>query len=114
MSATTRRAWLEQSSSFASAVTTGLPLMRSAAGPTSVGRDRKLKLVVVGGHVDDPQSGCGGTMALYANMRHEVVALSLTHGDSGPIATKLGIPPKELAAKRSADAIKSCSILGSR
>jgi LmbE family N-acetylglucosaminyl deacetylase len=110
----TRRAWLKTSSGLAGAVTTGLPLMQSSSGQTSSARQGKLKLGVVGGHVDDPQSGCGGTMALYANMRHEVVALSLTHGDSDPIATKLGMPPKELAAKRSADAIKSCSILGSR
>jgi LmbE family N-acetylglucosaminyl deacetylase len=110
----TRRTWLGRSSRLAGAVTTGLPLMQSASNPTSSTRQRKLKLVVVGGHVDDPQSGCGGIMALYANLRHEVVALSLTHADSEPIASKLGMEPKELAAKRSADAIKSCDLLGSR
>jgi LmbE family N-acetylglucosaminyl deacetylase len=110
----TRRAWLGRSSRLAGAVTTGLPLMQSTSSQTSPARQRKLKLVAVGGHVDDPQSGCGGTMALYANLGHEVIALSLTHGDSKSIATKVGMPPKELAAKRSADAIKSCAILRGR
>ena len=99
MDSITRRTWLGQSSRLAGAVTTGLPLMPSANNQTSSTRQRKLKLVVVGGHVDDPQSGCGGTMALYANLRHEVVALSLTHGDSDPIATKLGMAPKSLKSE---------------
>ncbi|PYV83143.1 MAG: PIG-L family deacetylase [Acidobacteria bacterium] len=110
----TRRAWLRRSSRLAGAVTTGLPLVGSGGGQTPAARQRKLKLVAVGAHVDDPQSGCGGTMALYANLGHEVVALSLTHGDSESIASELRMPPNELAAKRSADAVRSCAILKGR
>jgi len=75
---------------------------------------RKLKVVVVGAHVDDPQSGCGGTIARYADLDHDVVALSLTRGDSESIAVSLHLPPEELAAKRFADAQRSCALLHCR
>ncbi len=92
----------------------GLPPLASPEPGNSSAPQRKLKVLAVGGHVDDPQGGCGGTLALYADQGHEVVLLSLTHGDSQPIATQLGISNKELAARRSADAIKSCAILRAR
>src|SRR5438105_13106148 len=105
----TRRDWLKLSSALGA----GLPLVGCAGAPEGSPR-RKLKVVAVGGHVDDPQAGCGGTMALYANLGHDVVAISLTHGDSESIAKGLRMPEKELAAKRSADAVTSCEILKSR
>jgi len=79
-----------------------MALASSAKGP--------LRAVFVGGHPDDPQSGCGGTMALYSNASHKVVALFLTRGEKG-------IPGKsdqETAAIRTAEAQKSCEILGAR
>ncbi len=76
--------------------------------------DRKLKVVVVGAHVDDPQPGCGGTIARYADLDHDVVALSLTRGDSESIAASLHLPPQELAAKRYAYAQRSCDLLRCR
>jgi hypothetical protein len=39
-----------------------LPLVMAAANQTP-SEQRKLKVVVVGAHVDDAQSGCGGTIA---------------------------------------------------
>ena len=33
-------------------------------------KDKKLKIVCVGGHPDDPESGCGGTLALLAAEGH--------------------------------------------
>jgi LmbE family N-acetylglucosaminyl deacetylase len=41
---------------------------------------RKLRVVAVGGHGDDPQTCAGGTLALFADQGHDVVALSLTGG----------------------------------
>lgn len=41
---------------------------------------RKLNVVGVGGHFDDPQTCAGGTLTLYAEQGHNVVALSLTGG----------------------------------
>ena len=88
-----------------------LPLVMAAAPDKTPSAERKLKVVVVGAHVDDPQSGCGGTIARCADLGHEVVALSLTRGDSESIAASLHMPPQELAARRYADAQRSCALL---
>jgi len=82
---------------------------KNLAGPR-----KKLKVVVVGAHVDDPQSGCGGTIALCTQLSHEVVALSLTRGDSDSIARSLQMAPLALAAKRYEDAVRSCAFLNCR
>jgi LmbE family N-acetylglucosaminyl deacetylase len=69
-----------------------------------------LKVIVAGGHPDDPESGCGGTMALYADLGHEVVAMYLTRGEAG-------IPGKahqETAQIRTAEAQAACDILQAR
>src|SRR2546427_6250431 len=68
----------------------------------------RLTVVCVGAHPDDPESGCGGTLARYAELGHEVIVLYLTRGERGIRDTGL-----EAAAKlRSAEAEKACSILG--
>jgi N-acetylglucosamine malate deacetylase 1 len=110
---TTRRDWLRLSTSLVG-IGIGLPLAGCAGGPEQAIPDRKLKVVAVGAHVDDAQAGCGGTMALYADRGHEVAALSLTHGDSESIARGLRMPEKELAARRSAEAVTSCDLLRAR
>src|SRR3989442_13737789 len=92
---TTRRDWLKLG------LGAGLPLAGCAGAPEGSPR-RKLKVVAVGGHVDDPQAGCGGTMALYANLGADGAAMFLTPGDSEWIAKGVRIPEKELARKRSA------------
>src|SRR5690242_21705315 len=91
-----------------------LPLLMADRAEKGQAAQRKLKAVVVGAHVDDPQSGCGGTIAHYADLTHEVVALSLTRGDSESIAASLHMPPQELAARRYADAQRSCELLHCR
>jgi LmbE family N-acetylglucosaminyl deacetylase len=91
-----------------------LPLLIAGASDSTRSPQRKLKVVVVGAHVDDPQSGCGGTIARYADLGHDVVALSLTRGDSESIAANLHMPPQELAATRYADAQRSCALLHCR
>lgn len=91
-----------------------IPSMISGDASQAQAVQRKLKVVVVGAHVDDAQSGCGGTIARYADLSHDVIALSLTRGDSESIAAALHMPPSELAAKRYADALKSCALLNCR
>lgn len=86
----------------------GLPLANGFADEGAP--SRKLKVIVVGGHPDDPESGCGGTMALYASHGHEVVALYLTRGEAG-------IPGKshdEAANIRTAESQRACQILKAR
>jgi len=87
-----------------------LPVGRVDAEEKSSEAQRKLKVVVVGGHFDDPQSCAGGTMALYADLGHEVVALSLTGGP----APDADVVPQDRQTKRHVEAIKSASILGAR
>ena len=45
---------------------------------------RKLKLIVTGGHPGDPEYGCGGTIARYTDLGHEVVLLYLNKGECRP------------------------------
>jgi LmbE family N-acetylglucosaminyl deacetylase len=83
-----------------------LPLAGLAAGPPPPAR--RLRIVCVGGHPDDPESGCGGTLARYAALGHSVTIVYLTRGEAG-------IPGKshaEAAAIRSAECQAACKILG--
>jgi len=68
------------------------------------------KVVVAGGHPDDPESGCGGTIARYADAGHEVVAIYLTRGEAGMPGTCY----EEAARIRSAEAEKVCKIMKAR
>jgi N-acetylglucosamine malate deacetylase 1 len=61
----------------------------------------KLKIVVVGAHPDDPETGCGGTIARYADAGHDVTVLYLTHGK----------PPEEAGRIRTAECQQACKVL---
>lgn len=81
----------------------GLPL--SAQDKTTM--QGKLKIVVAGAHPDDPETICGGTMALLANLGHEVISLYLTHGEAGIE----GVSHPEAAKIRTQEAFQACKIL---
>ena len=66
---------------------------------------RKLKVVVAGGHPGDPEYGCGGTIARYADSGHEVALLYLNDG------VPAGKPKDDV---RVAEARRACEILGAR
>jgi LmbE family N-acetylglucosaminyl deacetylase len=44
---------------------------------------RRLHVVVVGAHPDDPETGCGGTIAKLTSDGHRVTVLYLTRGEAG-------------------------------
>lgn len=97
----TRRGFVKRS---AMAATGALPLVPA---PTEPGGAR-LKIVCVGAHPDDPESGCGGTVVRYAALGHAVTIVYLTRGERG-------IPGKSLdeaARIRSAESQAACRILG--
>jgi LmbE family N-acetylglucosaminyl deacetylase len=71
---------LRRSSGWVGAAATLLPMGNASAEEKSREPDRKLKVVAVGGHFDDPQTCAGGALTLYADQGHDVVALSLTGG----------------------------------
>jgi len=68
---------------------------------------KKLKVIVAGGHPGDPEYGCGGTVARYAKQGHAVTLLYLNRGEGG-IPGKTG---KEAGTIRSAEAAKACELL---
>jgi LmbE family N-acetylglucosaminyl deacetylase len=66
-----------------------------------------LKILCIGGHPDDPESGCGGTLAKLSAAGHDVTSVYLTRGEAG-------IPGKshdESAAIRSKEAEAACKLL---
>ncbi len=69
-----------------------------------------LKILVAGAHPDDPESGCGGTIARYTDSGHSVTVLYLTRGEAGI----RGKSYDEAAKIRSAEAEKACQILKAR
>jgi len=71
---------------------------------------KKLKIVVVGAHPDDPETGCGGTMILLAEEGHEVVSAYLTRGEAGI----RGKSHEEAARIRTAEALESCKTMNAR
>jgi N-acetylglucosamine malate deacetylase 1 len=93
----------------ASGALLGLPLIGTAQKPPSA-PGRRLKVVVVGAHPDDPESSCGGVMALYSSLGHDVLAVYLTRGEAGI----KGKTEAEAGAIRTAEAEHACAILGVR
>ena len=103
-----RRDMLGGSAAALGAALLGSPL--PAGAQQGAGRARRLKLLVAGGHPDDPESIAGGTILRYVDAGHEVVCLYLTRGEAG-------IPGKthaEAAAIRTDEAIRACSLLRAR
>ena len=67
----------------------------------------KKKIVVVGGHPDDPETGCAGTILQLVKTGHEVTIIYLTNGDRGIEGKGL----TESADTRRKEAIAACKIL---
>ncbi|HUI74177.1 MAG TPA: PIG-L family deacetylase [Candidatus Acidoferrum sp.] len=105
----TRRELLGQSALLMGTVGTGLPKL-DLETDTEGAAAEKQKIVVVGAHPDDPESGCGGTIALYTSLGHEVVIVYLTRGEAGIEGKTL----QEAAAIRTAESEKACAILKAR
>src|ERR1700693_66400 len=93
-----RRKLIEQTGLLAAAASRA----QSAASRPS---GRKLKVIVTGGHPGDPEYGCGGTIARYTDLGHEVILLYLNRGEQ---------PPNNDGALRVAEAKKACEILKAR
>jgi N-acetylglucosamine malate deacetylase 1 len=68
----------------------------------------KLNVVCVGGHPDDPESGCGATLARYSARGHNVTIIYLTRGEAGIT----GKTHEEAARIRTDEASKASRVLG--
>ena len=88
----------------------GVPVLSSANQQKKTEPRQKLKIIVFGAHPDDPETGCGGTMALLANEGHEVISAYLTRGEAGI----KGVSYDEAAKIRTAEALEACGILNAK
>jgi N-acetylglucosamine malate deacetylase 1 len=88
----------------------GSAALFAAGGAPAKPPARKLKVIVAGGHPGDPEYGCGGSVARYTELGHEVVLLYLNRGDSGYLEK----PVEDTAPVRVAEAGKACEILKAR
>jgi len=66
-----------------------------------------MRVLVLGAHPDDPESGCGGTMARHALAGDEVLSVYLTRGGQG----LSGHDPEEVERLRTREAQTACHIL---
>jgi hypothetical protein len=98
----TRRGFLKAAGVLAAPVlvASGAPPLAAVAAEVA----RQLKVVCVGGHPDDPESGCAGTLSRYAELGHSVTVLYLTRGERGVRGKGLD----EAGKIRSAECEKAC------
>src|SRR4051794_15092520 len=71
---------------------------------------RKLKIIVTGGHPGDPEYGCGGTVARYTGLGHSVTLLYLNRGEKGCPEIDAG----KGSGVRVPEAERACAILKAR
>ena len=95
----TRREFLE-ASLLAAPLATG--------GDAAVAAPARLHVIAVGGHPDDPETGCGGTLARASAAGHRVTIVYLTRGERGIDGATL----EAAATTRTAEAEQACRILG--
>jgi len=72
--------------------------------------NKQLNIVCIGAHPDDPETGCGGTLAKFSQQGHNVTVIYLTNGDAGI----KGKSYSEAASIRMEEARKACKILGAK
>ena len=101
----TRRAFVGQSLAAVPALVTAGAMPPSLSPPAA-----PLRIVCVGGHPDDPESGCGGTLARYAAAGHDVTIVYLTRGERGIDGKSLD----DAARIRTAEAEAACRIIGAQ
>ena len=84
------------------ASTLSIPDGNAAAAPA------RLSVVCIGAHPDDPESGCGGTLARYSAAGHAVKIIYLTRGERGIDGKSL----EDAAHIRTLEAEAACVVLG--
>jgi len=87
-----------------------LGLSQGLQGMVNHPPEKKLKIVCVGGHPDDPESGCGGTLAKLVDAGHSVSIIYLTTGEAGIV----GKGHTEAAAIRKSEALAACKVLSAK
>jgi LmbE family N-acetylglucosaminyl deacetylase len=89
---------------------TTVAALAMGGNPLTAQESPRKKIIIMGAHPDDPETGCGGLMALLAQAGHTVIAAYLTRGEAG-IAGK---SHQETATIRTKEAQMACDILGAK
>jgi len=97
---------------FKNSILRAAPILAASALPAAGAETegRKIKVVCVGGHPDDPESGCAGTLSRYSAAGHEVKVIYLTRGERGIRDKELN----ETAGIRTAESQKACEVMGAK
>jgi len=103
----TRRQFLLNTIPVTIGATIGLTNVSAMSNNTSALNEKKMKIVVMEAHPDDPETIGGGVMALYSSLGHEVVSVYLTRGEAGIE----GKSHEESARIRTDEALTACTIL---
>ena len=106
----TRRSFVKQSFALAAPAVLAANALPLSAAESESGAARKLKVVCIGGHPDDPESGCAGTLTRYSELGHAVTIIYLTRGERGIRDKSLD----EAARIRSAECEAACKIIGAK
>src|SRR5438552_14843010 len=106
----TRRRFVKQSFALAAPSVLAANALPLAAAESESGAARKLKVICVGWHPDDPESGCAGTLTRYSELGHAVTIIYLTRGERGIRDKSLD----EAAKIRSAECEAACKIMGAK
>src|SRR5881398_49925 len=105
----TRRSFVTQSLAAvapAMVAANSLPLVSAPAGSGAA----RLTVVCVGGHPDDPESGCGVPQCRVTPQRPAATVVCLTRGERGISGKSLD----EAATIRSAECETACKIIGAK
>jgi N-acetylglucosamine malate deacetylase 1 len=102
--AISRRNLLSQAGLLGASLVAGLPLAAAeTASPSAAPQAKKLKIVVAGGHPGDPEYGCGGTIARFTDLGHDVTLLYLNQGDW----LEIGVETRLAEAKAACDILEA-------
>jgi len=95
----------------AGATLLGVPAMAAAAtgdNDAAIPTGKRRRCLVIGAHPDDPETCCGGTMALLVQQGWDVTAAYLTRGEAGIE----GKSHSEAAVIRTAESEAACRVIG--
>ena len=106
----TRRSFVKQSVAIAGPAVLAANALPLAAAHSDSSAAHKLKVVCVGGHPDDPESGCGGALIRYSEAGHAVTIIYLTRGERGIAGKSLD----EAARIRTAECEAACKIISAK
>jgi LmbE family N-acetylglucosaminyl deacetylase len=108
--ALSRRTFIQHSAAVAGLAGLASHSVTASSAEGGAVAQKPLKIICVGGHPDDPESACAGTLTRYAALGHEVTVIYLTRGERGIKSAALD----DAARIRTAEAEAACRIMGAK